>query len=84
MNNLKLFLGTLVGYLLAVSIYNLILILIVIGSLNLMLYYLHSTVFSLKEWISSYIIGYIIIFILDMKFFIELYENNKERAKIDG
>ena len=84
MSNLKLFLATLVSYLLAVAIYNLFLILIVIGSLNLGLHYFHHPVFTFKEWLCSYVIGYLIILILDMKFFIELYESNKERANKNG
>ena len=84
MSNLKLFLATLVSYLLAVAIYNLFLILIVIGSLNLGLQYFHHPVFTFKEWLCSYVIGYLIILILDMKFFIELYESNKERANKNG
>ena len=84
MSNLKLFLATLVGYLLAVAIYNLFLILIVIGSLNLGLHYFHHPIFTFKEWLCSYVISYLTILILDMKFFIKLYKDDKERANING
>ena len=84
MSNLKLFLAALVGYLFAVAIYNLFLILIIIGSLNLGLHYFHHPMFTFKEWLCSYAIGYLIIFVLDMKFFIKLYESNKERANKNG
>lgn len=83
MSNLKLFVAALVRYLLEVTFYSLFLI-IIIGSLNLILHYLHFPIFSFREWLCSYATGYITIFILNIKFFTELYENAKERANTNG
>lgn len=64
-------------YSFTIFLMNLFLILIIGGIINAFFVCSGLPIFTLEDWLCSYLIGYIILYIFNMDIFINLYEENK-------
>lgn len=68
---------TLGTYTLAIGIMNLVFSLVAISIVNLVLFYCKINLFGIKEWCCSYVLGFVILFVLNFDILIKL--NNEDK-----
>lgn len=64
-------------YTLAISIMNLIFSAITIGIVNIVLLCYKESLFEVKDWCYGYVLGFIVLFILNLDIFKKLIKENK-------